>query len=72
MSNVRQLKGGERMDFDFNFDLTEFDDEMAELNEAAKNIDLSEFDKELSELNEAAKNINFAEYDKILSENLPN
>ena len=38
------------MDFEFDFDLTEFDKEMAELNEAAKNIDFAEYDKILNEI----------------------
>ena len=38
------------MDFDFNFDLSEFDDEMAELNEAAKEIDFKELDKIFNEI----------------------
>ena len=38
------------MDLDFNFDLSEFDDEMAELNEAAKEIDFKELDKIFNEI----------------------
>ena len=43
-------KGGETMDWDFEFDvdLSEFDKELSELNEAAKNI--AEYDKIFNEI----------------------
>ena len=38
------------MDFEFNVDMTEFDADFAELNEAMKEIDFTEYDKILSEI----------------------
>ena len=44
------MKGGEIMDFEFDVDMTEFDKDFAELNEAMKEIDLTEYDKILNEI----------------------
>ena len=37
-------------DFEFDVDLSEFDKELSELNEAAKNIDFAEYDKIFNEI----------------------